>query len=849
MSKVNETELERSKRRSKRSSGKQDLSLSDLGQVLLAQYGCGPIQFSGTDDALYERHLLFDDIVAPSAAGPREQFEAAARSARDVLSQRWVRTESTYDREDPKRIYYLSMEFLIGRSLSNNITNLLLDPFAKRIAEQKNVDWLGLVEEEPDAGLGNGGLGRLAACFLNSMATMQLPAMGYGLRYEYGIFKQTIQDGWQHEQPDNWLRRQDPWEVARPEERVEVKLNCSFEMVGGQLRPVPGRPSALIGIPFDRPVVGYGGKTINTLRLWAAAAPDYFDFQTFSSGDFVGALAGTLAAESLTRVLYPDNSTERGQGLRFVQEYFLVAVSLADLVRRFRRGNADWSTFPDKVAIQLNDTHPTMAVPELMRILLDDAHLGWDQAWDITQRTLAYTNHTLLPEALEKWPLAWFETLLPRHLEIIFEINRRFLDAVRTRYPGDEGRVQRMSLVEEAAERKIRMANLAIVGSHSTNGVAAIHSRLLRKMTVKDLAEMYPERFNSKTNGVTPRRWLLLANPELAGTITDAIGDGWLTDLGQLSELKPLADDRTFRGEFRNAKRDAKTHFAQWLKSASGQIVDPDTIFDCQIKRIHEYKRQLLNALRIVVLYNRLRDNPGLDIPPRTFFFAGKAAPAYQLAKLIIKFINNLAGTVDGDPVTRGRLKVVFLPDYCVSLAERLIPAADVSNQISTAGYEASGTSNMKFMMNGALTIGTRDGATIEMAEEAGEENFFLFGLTAAQVEGSRSWYNPHWHYDHEPETRAALDLISSDYFSRYERGIFAPLWEALLTHGDHYMHLTDLKSYLDADQSLCELYADGDAWARKAILNVAGSGKFSSDRTIAQYATEIWNAKPCPVP
>ena len=592
------------------------------------------------------------------------------------------------------------------------------------------------------------------------MATMQLPAMGYGLRYEYGIFKQTIQDGWQHEQPDNWLRRQDPWEVPRPNETVEVKLNCSFEMVGGQLRPVPGRPSALIGIPFDRPVIGYGGKTINTLRLWAAAAPDYFDFQAFSRGDFVGALAGTLAAESLTRVLYPDDSTSMGEALRFVQEYFLVACSLADLVRRFRRSNTDWNTLPEKVAIQLNDTHPTMAVPELMRILLDDAHLGWDQAWDITQRTLAYTNHTLLPEALEKWPLAWFEGMLPRHLEIIFEINRRFLDAVRTRFPGDEGRVQRMSLIEEGAERKIRMANLAIVGSHSTNGVAAIHSGLLRTMTVKDLAEMFPERFNNKTNGVTPRRWLLLANPALAGTITEAIGDGWVTDLGQLSKLKPLADDKAFRDAFRKAKRDAKSHFADWLKSTSGQIVDPDTIFDCQIKRIHEYKRQLLNALRIVVLYNRLRDNPGLDMTPRTFFFAGKAAPAYQLAKLIIKFINNLAGTIDGDPVTRGRLKVVFLPDYCVSLAERLIPAADVSNQISTAGYEASGTSNMKFMMNGALTIGTRDGATIEMAEEAGEENFFLFGLTADQVAGSRSWYNPHWHYDHEPETRAALDLI-----------------------------------------------------------------------------------------
>jgi glycogen phosphorylase len=845
MSEMDKTTL----KRPKRPDAKRDLSLSDLGQVLLAQYGCGPIRFSGTDDALYERHLLFDDIVAPSAAGTREQFEAAARSARDVVSQRWVRTESTYDREDPKRIYYLSMEFLIGRSLTNNITNLLLDPFAKRIAEQKNVDWLGLIEEEPDAGLGNGGLGRLAACFLDSMATMQLPAMGYGLRYEYGIFKQTIQDGWQHEQPDNWLRQQDPWEVARPNETVEVKLNCSFEMVGGQLRPVPGRPSALIGIPFDRPVIGYGGKTINTLRLWAAAAPDYFDFQAFSRGDFVGALAGTLAAESLTRVLYPDDSTSMGEALRFVQEYFLVACSLTDLVRRFRRSNADWNTLPEKVAIQLNDTHPTMAVPELMRVLLDDAHLGWDQAWDITQRSLAYTNHTLLPEALEKWPLAWFEGMLPRHLEIIFEINRRLLDAVRTRFPRDEGRVQRMSLVEEGPERRIRMANLAIVGSHSTNGVAAIHSRLLRTMTVKDLAEMFPERFNNKTNGVTPRRWLLLANPALAGTITDAIGDGWVTDLGQLSELKLLADDQAFRGAFRKANHDAKSAFADWLKSTIGQIVDPDTIFDCQIKRIHEYKRQLLNALRIVVLYNRLRDNPGLEMTPRTFFFAGKAAPAYQLAKLIIKFINNLAGTIDGDPVTRGRLKVVFLPDYCVSLAERLIPAADVSNQISTAGYEASGTSNMKFMMNGALTIGTRDGATIEMAEEAGEENFFLFGLTADQVEAGRSWYDPHWHYDHEPETRAALDMISSNYFSRYEPGIFTPLHDALLRDGDHYMHLADLKSYLDADRNLCELYTEGDGWARKAILNIASSGKFSSDRTIAQYAAEIWNAKSCPVP
>jgi starch phosphorylase len=817
-------------------------------EELLTRYGCGPIRFSGRNDALYERHLLFDDVCAPEAAGPRERFEAAARSVRDVLSQRWILTDSTYDRENPKRIYYLSMEFLIGRSLANNIINLLLEPLAKEMAARAKLDTFSLIEQEPDAGLGNGGLGRLAACFLDSMATMQLPAMGYGLRYEYGIFKQSIQDGWQHEQPDNWLRRQDPWEVSRPEEAVEVRLNCSFALGQGRLHPVPGRPSSLIGIPFDRPIVGYSGKTINTLRLWAAAAPGYFDFQEFSSGDFVGALAGTLAAETLTRVLYPDDSTSMGQGLRFAQEYFLVACSLADLVRRFRRSNADWETFPDKVAIQLNDTHPAMAVPELMRILLDEAHLGWDQAWDLTLRTLAYTNHTLLPEALEKWPVAWFEIMLPRHLEIIYEINRRFISAVRIRYAGDEERVRRMSLVEEGAERRIRMANLAIVGSHSTNGVSAIHTGLLRTTTVKELAEMFPDRFNNKTNGVTPRRWLLLANPALAGAITAAIGDGWVTDLRQLRRLAPLADDKSFREAFRRATHESKSRFADWLKAVTGQAVDPATAFDCQIKRIHEYKRQLLNALRIVVLYNRLRANPGVELPPRTFFFAGKAAPAYRLAKLIIKFINNLAGVIDRDPVAQGRLKVVFLPDYRVSLAEWLIPAADVSNQISTAGYEASGTSNMKFMMNGALTIGTRDGATIEMAEEAGEENFFLFGLTANQVAGSRSWYNPGWHYENEPETRAALDLIFSDYFSRDEPGVFAPLRDALLTHGDHYMHLADLKSYLEADQRLTALYAASDAWTRKAILNVAASGRFSSDHTIAQYAAEIWRAKPCPV-
>src|ERR1700730_12169228 len=506
----------------------------DVIAELRHQYLCDPYEFAGTENALYERHLIFDNILNPGTAGWRERFEAFARSVRDILAQKWLKTEKTYATENPKRVYYLSMEFLVGRSLANNVMNLLLDPITRKVVKDENLDWLRLLDQEPDAGLGKGGLGRLAACFLDSMATMELPAMGYGLRYEYGIFKQTIRDGWQQEQPDNWLRRSDPWEVARPQERVEIKLNSSFEVRAGQLRAVTGRPSTLIGIPFDRPVVGYGGKTINTLRLWAASAPDYFDFQMFSHGDFVGAVAETLEAESLTRVRCADGSPSMGKGLLLVQESFLVACSLADLIGRFRRGNNDWTALPEKAAIQLNDTHPTTAVPELMRILVDEAHLGWDQAWDLTQRTLGYTNHTLLPEALEKWPLAWFEALLPRHLEIILEINRRLLDSVRTRFPGDEGRVERASLIEEGPTKRVRMANLAIVGSHSTNGVAAIHSQLLRTITVKDLAEMFPERFSNKTNGVTPRRWLLLANPGLSLVITKAIGEGWITNLSEL---------------------------------------------------------------------------------------------------------------------------------------------------------------------------------------------------------------------------------------------------------------------------------------------------------------------------
>jgi starch phosphorylase len=816
---------------------------------LLEQYGCGPVRFAGTDTALYHQHLLFDNALSLAAATPRDRFEAFAHSVRDVLSQRWILTESTYQGRNVKRVYYVSMEFLIGRSLANNVMNLLIDPVVTDAIQREKINWFELLEQEPDAGLGNGGLGRLAACFIESAATLELPVTGYGLRYEYGMFRQLIRDGWQQEQPDNWLRRPDPWEVARFNETVEIGMNCSFELHEGRLRAIPGRKSVVIGIPFDRPVVGYGGKSINTLRLWAAAAADYFNFQEFSSGDFVGALAGTLSAESMTRVLYPDDTTSEGQALRFLQEYFLAACSLADLVRRFQRSNADWSLFPEKVAIQLNDTHPAIAVPELMRILLDVAHLSWDAAWGITTSTFAYTNHTLLPEALERWPLPWFELLLPRHVDIIYEINRRLLQDVQVRFGDDASRIRSVSLIEEGPVKKVRMANLAIVGSHSTNGVAAIHSRLLRATTVKDLAEVFPDRFNNKTNGVTPRRWLLLANPPLSRVITEAIGDTWITDLSQLTRLKPLAADAKFRGAFLKAKREAKWQFVDWLRYSTGVTIDPDTIFDCQIKRIHEYKRQLLNALRIVVLYNRLRENPDLPMYPRTFLFAGKAAPAYHLAKLIIKFINNLAGTLDGDPAVRGRLKVIYLADYTVTLAERLIPASDVSNQISTAGYEASGTSNMKFMMNGALTVGTRDGATVEMAEEAGEGNLFLFGLTAEQVASSRSWYGPRWHYENEPETRAALDLIRTNHFSRHEPGVFAPLCDTLLAGGDYYMHLADLASYLDAQRRLGDLYSDPHAWAEKAILNVAASGKFSSDRTIAEYAADIWRAEPCPVP
>jgi starch phosphorylase len=799
-------------------------------------------------DSWIDRYVLCHHLVDPEAALPRQKFEATARFIRDLVARRWAQTRLSRKEKKAKRVYYLSMEFLLGRTLRNNVMNLAAEPEVRHVLQQQGWDLEPLIEEEPDAGLGNGGLGRLAACFLDSLATLEYPAIGYGLRYQYGIFRQSIADGWQIESPDDWLHSMDPWEIKRPNRRYVVPLNSSFALQGASITLQRNRPSSLIGIAYDRPVVGYGAHCINTLRLWAAESPNSLDFPDFSHGDFAGAVLQSVAAESITRVLYPDDSTLAGRALRFVQQYFLVSCSLQDIISRFRETSAQWSDLPEYAAIQMNDTHPSLAVVELMRLLLDEGQLTWELAWELTVRTLAYTNHTLLPEALERWPVELFEILIPRHLQIIYEINHRLLQDVRRCYPADEARVQRMSLIEEGSARKVRMAHLAVVGSHSVNGVAAMHSELLRSSLLRDFSEMFPDRFRNITNGVTPRRWLQQANPSLSELITRTIGPAWIMELAELRDLLNFVDDDDFLEQFRAAKRAAKERFAKWLKASTGYVVDPDAIFDGQVKRIHEYKRQLLNVLHIVALYERLRQDPDQPFTPHVFLFAGKAAPAYHMAKLVIKLINNVAQTINADPISSGRLQVLFLPEYNVSMAERLIPACDVSEQISTAGYEASGTSNMKFMLNGALTIGTRDGATIEMAKEVGEENLFLFGLNAQQVADSAGWYDPNWHYVNEPECRGVLDLIFGGHFSPHEPGVFDPLRDALLSGGDRFRHLADLADYARAHRELAALYEDRRSWTRKAIMNVAASGKFSSDRAVTEYADQIWGMKPSPV-
>ena len=795
-------------------------------------------------------HLHFTLAKDQYTATDQDNYQALALAVRDRLVGRWIKTQQVYHGKNVKRICYLSLEFLMGRAMGNNVINLLMEDTCRQAMTRLGLNWDILRDIEVDAALGNGGLGRLAACFLDSMATLKLPAFGYGIRYDYGIFRQHIENGYQVEEPDNWLRNGNPWEIPHPEYAYPAHFEGHVENYrsGGvnKARWVNTRP--IIGMPYDTPIVGYASHNVNTLRLWTANATQEFDFQDFSRGSYVEAVEDKVMAENLTKVLYPSDAIYAGRELRLRQQYFFVTCSVQDIVRRFKSDENDWLQFPDKVFIQMNDTHPALVVPEVMRILHDEEEIDWDRAWDLTVNACGYTNHTLLPEALEKWPVSMFERLLPRHLQIIYEINSRFLRKVATRHPGDMRRLQTMSLIQESPEKSIRMANLGIVGSCSTNGVAALHTDRLKSQAMPEFAEFFPERFNNKTNGVTPRRWLLKANPGLSSLISETIGDSWVTDLDKLRGIEPHAKDAQFRQRMRDIKRANKQVLADYIHRELGIGVSVESMFDVQIKRIHEYKRQLLLCLYAIVMFSRLKENPNLDVVPRTFIFGGKAAPGYFQAKLIIKLINEVGNVVNYDPALGGQLRVVFVPDYRVSVAEKIIPAAELSEQISTAGMEASGTGNMKFAMNGALTIGTLDGANIEIKEEVGDDNIFIFGLTAEEVANSRSHYNPWEIYNNDEDIRRAIDLIKNDFFSMNEPGIFQPIVAALLEEGDYYMHLADLRSYIDAQARVDQAYRDADSWTRMAAINIARTGKFSSDRTIDQYAKEIWNVDPIEV-
>jgi len=812
-----------------------------------SRYGQDPSSISWG----FAEHLKYTMAADRYNATKHDKFMALAYTIRDRIMHQWMKTKQTHYQQDVKRIYYLSMEFLMGRAMGNNIINMQLKEQVRDALMELGYQYEELADQEVDAGLGNGGLGRLAACFLDSMATMDLPAYGYGLRYDYGIFRQQIENGFQIEQPDDWLRWENPWEIEHPEHSVKVHF-------GGRVDTITGRrgktcrwvdTQQVIGIPYDMPIVGYGGTTVNTLRLWSARAAEEFDFEDFNAGDYVEAVSAKVMAENLTKVLYPNDKLYLGKELRLKQQYFFVSSSLQDILRRFKRSKHPWEKLPDFAAIQLNDTHPSLAIPELMRLLIDNERLSWNTAWEIVTRSMGYTNHTLMPEALEKWPVPMLENLLPRHLQIIYEINHRFLQKAITVFPKNMEKIQNVSLVEESVPKQIRMAYLSIVGSHSTNGVAHLHTKLLQERLVPELAEIFPERFNSKTNGITQRRFLLHANPPLAELINDTIGDGWITDFSQISKLLPHAEEKAFRNKFAGVKQEAKEKLAAYVHREYGFSIDPLSMYDVQVKRIHEYKRQLLNALHIVILYNRMRSGDPADFLPQTYLFAGKAAPGYTMAKLIIKFINNIARVINYDDHLKDRLKVHFLPNYSVSLAERIIPATDLSEQISTAGTEASGTGNMKFMCNGAMTIGTMDGANIEIVEEAGRENEFIFGLTADEAAELAPRYNPRSVYTADEEIKEAVDLIFSGHFNFGEPEIFEPIRKALLQEGDRYMHFADLRSYCDAHDEAARLYADKkDEWNRRAVINIGSSGKFSSDRTIAEYAGEIWKVAPCKV-
>jgi glycogen phosphorylase len=801
--------------------------------------------------AAFFRHLQLSLGKDKYSATAYDRYLAVAYAVRDRLIERWIQTQHTYYRQDVKRIYYLSMEFLMGRTLGNTILNLGMDEIVEKALFDLSLDMEEVRNMELEAGLGNGGLGRLAACFLDSMATLQLPAYGYGIRYDYGMFHQVIKNGFQFESPDNWLRLTNPWEIPRPEYTVTVQFkgrvvtrknpqgNVVFEWVDTE---------DVLAQPFDSPIPGYGNMTVNTLRLWSAKSADEFGLLYFNSGDYLEASKDIALAESISKVLYPNDSSMNGKELRLKQQYFLCAATLFDMIRRFKKHHKDCSNLADKVHLQLNDTHPTIAIPELMRILVDLEGFSWEQAWEITIRVFAYTNHTLLPEALEKWSVDLLGRLLPRHLQIIFEINYRFLKQVSWKYPGDVERLKRMSLIEEGENRSVRMAFLAIVGSHSVTGVAQLHTELLQSLVVKDFYDLTPGKFNNKTNGITPRRWLKKANKGLSALITEKIGDGWVKDFSLIKKLEPFADDSAFVKRWQQIKLENKRSLAAYVSGISDIEVNPNTLFDVQIKRIHEYKRQLLCVLHIIHLYNEVKAGKGATIVPRTFIFGGKAAPGYFVAKLVIKLINAVAAVVNADPDSQGILQVLFLADYRVSLAEKIFPASDLSEQISTAGKEASGTGNMKFSINGALTIGTLDGANIEIREEVGPENFFLFGLTADQVVSKRAaGYNPLEYIDKDPRLTAVMELFRTSYFCPEEPTLFNPLVDNLIFK-DEYMLMADFGEYIASQQKVSDLYRDQDEWTRKAILNVARMGKFSSDRTILEYNRDIWNATPVPI-
>lgn len=813
-------------------------------------------RFQGNDvpslQSSFVDHLEYSLAKDEYTATDHDRYVSLALLARDRMIERWVETQQTYYRNDAKRVYYLSLEFLVGRMLGNSLINLGIYENTHEALYHLGYSLEELREAETDAGLGNGGLGRLAACFLDSMATLELPSYGYGIRYEYGIFYQHIVNGYQIETPDNWLRYGNPWEVSRPEYLYPVKFYGRVNQYTddrGVLHNEWVDAETVMAMAYDTPVPGYRNNTVNTMRLWSAKATREFDLEHFNYGDYEKAVADKSHTETITRVLYPNDNFFVGRELRLKQQYFFVSATLQDILRRHYKTHNTYANFAAKNAIQLNDTHPSIAIAELMRILVDQEGLGWDEAWGITVETFGYTNHTVLPEALEKWPVSLMERLLPRHLQIIYEINRRFLEAVWHRYPGDNERQRRMSIIEEGDEKRVRMAHLAIVGSHSVNGVAALHSQLLRDQVFPDFDALWPQRFNNKTNGITQRRWLRKSNPRLSDLISSRIGERWVTDLYELRKLIPLADDTEFQRQWRGVKQLNKERLAHYIGEHNNLSVKVDSLFDCQVKRIHEYKRQLLNAIHVVTLYNRIKADPQGDYVPRTMIFGGKAAPGYYTAKLIIKLINSIGDVVNHDRDIGDRLKVVFLQNYGVSLAEKIFPAAELSEQISTAGTEASGTGNMKFALNGALTIGTLDGANIEIKEEVGDDNIFIFGLTVDEVQSlQRRGYDPHDYYRADTELQQAIDQINTGFFSPGQPDLFQPLMNSLLNGGDQYLLFADYPLYKACQERVSAAYRDTAAWTRMSILNSANMGKFSSDRTIQEYAREIWNVEPVPI-